>query len=219
MKSSSHVISLAVLGATLVATTATAVPPARGSAASATEIDQFFSRLAGEWEGQVQASQPSGNVSGSIASLCARVSDDRRSLTSCFDGFSFGQPFEGAAAISLDAKSNQFQQVWFDSFSNSTVTGVAQHISKDSIIFNGRATDKSGLATKFEQVLTFVNDGDFRCEYFTVASDGHKTSVMKLDLTRMANGSRSSAADQFNNAPLMARVRSTDQQASADTAK
>lgn len=219
MKLSRPAIGFAVVGATVVAAMALAQPRASGPAAAATGMDQFFGRLDGEWEGEVQTMQPGGGVSGSIASLSTRAKDDRRSLTTCFEGFSFGQPFEGAAFISFNAKRNQFQQVWFDSVSNTTVTGVAQSMSKDSITFAGQATDRTGAATSFEQVLTFGDDRNFTCEYVTVGSNGQRTSVMKMDLTRMPKGSRSLAADRFNNAPLLARVCSPDQQASADSAR
>ena len=79
---------------------------------------------------------------------------------------------------------------------------------------------------KFEIVFTIddndansTNDDTYTAEYVIVADNGTRTSVLKMDLARLTDGTRSAAATRFDDTTFMARVRNGDQQAAIDTSK
>ncbi len=194
---------------------------------SAPSAKEFFKRLAGEWEGQIETNRD-GGLSASIVSVSNRTEDEGLSLASCFEGFSFGQAIEGATVFKYNSLDNRVDNSWFDSDRSTTVRSTSRTGQDSSkMIFAGNATNaETKKSVKFEIVFTIddndiksTDDDTYTAEYLVVGDDGAKTSVLKMDLARVTDGKLSSAATRFEDATLMGRVRNSTQQATVDPSK
>ena len=171
---------------------------------SAQSVQGVFKTLAGEWDGQVITSN-NGKTSSSQVNASNRVENNGESFASCFQGFSFGQPFQGGSVYSC--QNGKFNVAWTDTICNETSRGTYK-ATAHGFVFNFERTDtKTGKTTKFEQVTTIVNNDNYTVECWSVEPNGRKREVMVLDMNRLPSGQKSQAWANFESSPTLAKAR------------
>lgn len=126
----------------------------------------------------------------------------------------------GALVCKYNSEKGQIDNAWFDSERDATIrSSVKDGDVSSSLTFTGSFSDaKTGKATNFQFVFKADGADKYSIEYFTVADNGAKTSVLAMDLERMQEGKKCAAADRFDDAALMSRVRGS-QRANVDDSK
>ncbi|MBX3357473.1 MAG: DUF1579 family protein [Phycisphaeraceae bacterium] len=210
-----------VLAAGLAATASAAEPPGCKSQDQTTErlqpCNSMFSRLVGEWEGQIQTRNSDGRVSTSMASVSNRLENNDKSLVSCFEGFAFGRPVHGASVIRMNPGA-QAERSWYTNLTNATMTmPMKASSSENSIAFAGEGVDPStGKTVSIEQVLRVVDSNNYVFESFSIESSGEKVMLMRLEMSRLPEGRLAQAAEKFSDAKLLAKVRLNSPAQTAD---
>lgn len=177
------------------------------STPSSPAVQQFIQRLVGEWDGSIELRRD-GGVSSSVVNISSQLQKDGKAVFSCFDGFAFGQAFEGGSMVGFNPKTGQFESAWFDHTSGSTMRCTASEPTTDStLVFTGRLTAKSGQSVSVEQVITMTDFTRYTNEWFTVSDSGEKTRMMYLEMTRLPQGQLSAAAEKLKNVAEQARNR------------
>lgn len=179
------------------------------SAAVPATAAQFLQRLAGEWDGQIEIRRD-GQVSSSVVNISSQLQKDGKTVISCFEGFAFGEAFEGGSLLGVNPRTGQFESAWFDHVSGSTMRCSATETSDEvTLVFTGQLTSKQGRSSKVEQVVKMTDFTHYTNEWFVVAEDGQKTRLMFLEMTRLPQGQVSSAAEKLRAVAEQARVRGT----------
>lgn len=86
-------VSIAILAAAHAAEPPTDVGSSakeKPAPVSESAAKDFFKRLAGQWEGQIQTIRD-GTVSASVVTVSNRTEEKGLGMASCFEGFSFGR--------------------------------------------------------------------------------------------------------------------------------
>jgi len=168
-------------------------------------VSSFFNSLAGEWDGQVITTKD-GRTSSSQVNASNHVERDGGQFASCFQGYSFGQPFQGGSVFS--SQNGKFFFASTDSLNTEPCRGSFT-VNTSGWTCTFERTDKAGKATKFEQVTTIVNNDNYTVECFSFDSNGRKHEVMVMDMNRMPAGQKSEAANTFATSPMLAKARQT----------
>lgn len=178
------------------------------SSASSPSVQQFIQRLVGEWDGSIELHREGNQVSSSVVNISSQLQKDGKAVFSCFDGFAFGQAFEGGSMVGFNPKTQQFESAWFDHTSGSTMRCTATEPTTEStLVFTGRLTSKSGQSVNVEQVITMTDFTRYTNEWFSVSDSGEKTRLMFLEMTRLPQGQLSAAAEKLKNVAEQARNR------------
>ncbi|MCC6676889.1 MAG: DUF1579 family protein [Phycisphaerales bacterium] len=168
---------------------------------------QFLQRLAGEWDGQIEIRRD-GAVSSSVVNISSQLQKDGKAVISCFEGYAFGQAFEGGSLLGVNPRTGQFESAWFDHVSGATMRCAAAQTTDDSTFtFAGQLTGKQGRSAKVEQVVKMTDFTHYTNEWFIIAEDGQKTRLMFLEMTRLPEGQLSSAAEKLRSVAEQARLR------------
>lgn len=171
-------------------------------------FQEVFSRLAGEWEGNVQTRRGSRT---SVSSVWAsnRNENNGTQLASCITGYSFGASFSGASVFTLGDNgatpgfavvNTQDHPASFGSF--------ALNANNDGLVFWFEGTDPaSGKPARFQQVVRSADLDHLTIECWSFEDSGAKTQVFSMDLTRIPKGAVSAAASGFTGGPALAKAR------------
>lgn len=209
-------VTMAALTCTPVFAQSTTNQTTSPSTTSPQSVQSFFNTLAGEWDGQVITTN-GGKTSSSTVNASNRVENSGSQFASCFQGYSFGQPFQGGSVFTC--QNNKFTFASNDSLNSDPCQGSFKSTGNGWICTFERTDAKTGKTTKFEQVTTIVSNDNYTVECFSVDTNGKKREVMVMDMTRMSPGQKSEAATNFTNSPTLAKARqtlATSAQATAD---
>jgi len=169
---------------------------------------QFIQRLAGEWDGQIEVRREDGQVSASIVNVSTQLQKDGKAVISCFEGYAFGQAFEGGSLLGFNPRTGQFESAWFDHVSGAIMRCTASEPADDStLVFTGQLTSKQGRTAKVEQVVKMSDFTSYTNEWFIIAEDGQRSRLMLLEMTRLPQGQVSAAAEKLRSVAEQARLR------------
>lgn len=171
-------------------------------------FSSFVQRLAGEWDGQIEIRRDDGQVSSSVVNISSQLQKDGKAVISCFEGYAFGQSFEGGSLVGVNPRTGRVESAWFDHVSGSTMRCSAVESTDDStLVFTGTLTSKTGRSAKVEQVVRMTDFTRYTNEWSVISEDGQRTRLMLLEMTRLPEGQVSSAAEKLHSAAEQARIR------------
>jgi hypothetical protein len=169
-------------------------------------VQTFFNTLAGEWDGQV-STRDGGKTSSSKINASNRVENNCEQFASCFQGFSFGKPFQGGSV--LTTQNGKFTFASTDTLNTEPARGSFKATAHGFVYSFERTDAKTGKPVKFEQVTTIVNNDNYTVECWSFDSNGKKREFMTMDMNRLPSGQKSEAAATFTVSPALAKARQT----------
>jgi len=192
-------------------------PPASGSAKSGQQDSKrqaagsMLQKMAGEWEGQIHIKSADGKSSSGFASLSARQKEGR--LILAFEGSAKGNLFDGVASIRNRADDNRIESSWSDTLNNVLIKSdgwMADQANTFNLTgsFSGQ---KSREAVRVEQSFSMPSADQLVIEFQSVASDGTKKQLMKIELAKLPEKKLSTAASMHNDTARFASLKDSAQ--------
>jgi len=205
-----RILSMTALTATLAAPAALAqqsgypFASAAYSSAQTSPLD-FLERFEGEWEGTVQMRRD-GVVSASVCSASFERDYDGARVSGVFEGFAFGEHFDGAATW-IVTSDDQVRCSWFDN--------AQQRQRKDSLVLV-----EDNVETVLTSAQPYTNpvvrhaasiddEGRLIIQWIEVMDDGTARPAFKMTLERLSDGQQAAAHDLFETSDSLQRVRSS----------
>jgi len=174
----------------------------RASQSHPSSVRDLLRQMEGQWDGKVQARRD-GATSVSVVSASFKSESNGKSIVGCFEGFAFGQHFQGAAVWS-DRPSQGVRCTWHDSFSNVVRQEqlVSQH--QDGLFMLMSGEPYSNPAQR--HVARFDENGRLIVEWLEVLDDGTTSQTFRMTLNRLPQGELAGANDLFRTSESLERV-------------
>lgn len=165
--------------------------------------ESLLRRFSGEWEGRLEM-RTEGRASISIVSVSARFDSENDRFETVAQGFAFGKPFDCAQMYALNPEGMPARYWWTNDFAEKG-SAWTWKVAEDgrSIVGNGREHQGS-LATRYEHIMTYVDDDQYEVEWFDVQPNGDRERVAKMTLSRMHRGERADASEKFKDGTFTA---------------
>ena len=165
-------------------------------AARSMAVENLLRKFAGEWEGRLEM-RTEGRASISIVSVSSRFDTKNERFESVFQGFAFGKPFDCAQMFGMNAEGAPSKYWWTSNFEQKGSSWSWQ-VAEDGRAVIGMGREHQGsLATRYEHVMTYVDDDQYEVEWFDIQPNGDRERVAKMTLSRMNRGERADASEVF----------------------
>jgi hypothetical protein len=174
-------------------------------AANAQKLPAAISGLLGEWDGAVILKHADG-ASSSVASMSVRSQPDG-SILAAFDGFERGEPFEGLIRLRSNPNSGAIEMRSFTTALNApAAASLTSDPASKSLAFSGTLSPAGVLPLPMQHLVRVLDPDHLVIEWALLASDGSRTVMMSLDLSRLPQGRQASASELMQSPVLLAAV-------------
>lgn len=152
------------------------------------ENHEMLKKLAGNWNTHGTfwmdpKEQPQTSDGKSVAAIVM----NGRYLEQKFTGEFMGQPYEGRGIIGYDNMKKKFTSIWFDNMGTGIMTSQGTYDpTTQSITSEGTMSCPVTEETErwYKDVLTIVNDNNFRYETYMKDKDGKEYKSMEITYAR-----------------------------------
>ena len=196
-------LPVAVIGMT-VASFANAGEPAHNSApaynansnASTQPAREVLRGLTGEWQGQIEVRRDN-KVSVSVVSASNRFDKDGN-FVSAFSGFAFGRMYDGGIMYEVTRDGMPSSYASTQDFGVEGMRGSFQLGQDGSLVAIGQPSGNTRSKTKtIAQVTSVASNNSYTTEWFEIAPNGEKSSLVKMTFQRLGRGEQADASQLF----------------------
>jgi hypothetical protein len=153
--------------------------------------------MTGEWQGQIEVRRDN-KVSVSIVSASNRF-DKEGNFVSAFSGFAFGRMYDGGTMFQIDRDGSASSYASTQDFGVEGMRGTFEVGQDGSLVAIGQPSGntRSNMKT-IGQVTSMASSNKYSTEWFEIAPNGEKTSLVKMTFERLGRGQQADASELFN---------------------